>query len=170
MTSDDEILDLPLVVEGMITSMWCSDSGNFEKAKAKPPYFSASSSGFLRLSGHQSKVLPVTVIACEPLDLNASMADSATSPAPITRRRVFETFPKMRLASSHKTLPKFTWPLEMPVFVLAHFAAWKPFEKGDLAFYLDYAYMRLRKLFYCPRISVSPTIWESIPELPQINV
>ena len=132
-TSSEEIIALPLAVEVRITSKWWSDSWNFEKAKAKPPYFSASSSGFLRLRGHQSKVRPVTVIAWDPLDLKASMADSATSPAPITRSREFETLPKILRANSQSTLPKFTCPLDIPVLVLAQLAAWKPFWKRRLS-------------------------------------
>ena len=54
-------------------------------SKVKPSNFWANSSGFLRLSGHQSNVLPVTVIASDPRDLKASSALSATSPAPTTR-------------------------------------------------------------------------------------
>ena len=35
----------------------------------------------------------------------------------------------MRRANSQRTLPRLTWPLEIPVLVLAHFAAWSFFEK-----------------------------------------
>ena len=63
------------------------------------------------------------VMASESRDLKASIALSATSPAPTTKSLQLETFPKILRTNSHRTFPRFTCPLEIPVFVLAHFAA-----------------------------------------------
>ena len=67
----------------------------------------------------------VAVGACLALEPMAP----ATSPEPTTSKRESATSPKMRRVSSQMTLPRFTCPREIPVWVRAHLAAWKLFWK-----------------------------------------